>query len=149
MTTRRYTGVLAFHAGRVVLVREEYPTWGGEFWNIPSGRVEDGESPAEGAARELAEETGLVVPPADLVLVSTTVTTHGTRESRAWNHAVQVAATELRVADPDGIVSEARWFEIADAVEVLAILPYRPLAEPAVAYLTGRAEPVREWRFVL
>jgi 8-oxo-dGTP pyrophosphatase MutT (NUDIX family) len=60
----RYAGVLAFHDHRVVLVREAYPTWGGEFWNVPSGRVEDAETPAEGAARELAEETGLVVPPA-------------------------------------------------------------------------------------
>jgi ADP-ribose pyrophosphatase YjhB (NUDIX family) len=149
VTVARYAGVLAFHGRRVVLVREEYPTWGGEFWNLPSGRVEDDESPAEGAARELAEETGLVVAPADLLLVSTTVTAHGDRESRAWNHVVEVAATELCVADPDGIVREARWFDVADAVEVLAILPYRPLAEPAVAYLTGRAEPGREWHFVL
>jgi 8-oxo-dGTP diphosphatase len=55
----RFAGVLAFHEGRVVLVREQYPAWGGQFWNVPSGRVEDGESFAQGAARELAEETGL------------------------------------------------------------------------------------------
>jgi 8-oxo-dGTP diphosphatase len=143
----RYAGVLAFHRGRVVLVREEYPTWGGEFWNLPSGRVEEGESPAEGAARELAEETGLVVLPQRLRLVSTTVTTHGTRESRAWNHAVEVDSTVLRVADPDGIVREARWFDVPDAVAALALLPYRPLAEPAVAYLTGAVEAGRAWRF--
>jgi len=81
--------------------------------------------------------------------VSTTVTTHGARESRAWNHAVEVAAPELRVADPDGIVREARWFDVADAVEALALLPYRPLADPAIAYLTRRAEPGREWWFAL
>jgi 8-oxo-dGTP pyrophosphatase MutT (NUDIX family) len=43
----RYASVLAFHASRVVLVREEYPTWGGEFWNVPSGGVEEGETPVE------------------------------------------------------------------------------------------------------
>ncbi len=32
-------------------------------WDIPKGLAEPGETPAEAAARELAEETGLVVPP--------------------------------------------------------------------------------------
>jgi 8-oxo-dGTP diphosphatase len=146
---RRYAGVYAFHRGRVVLVREGYPTWGGEFWNVPSGRVEDGESAAEGAARELAEETGLVVRPEELVLVSTTATTHGAHESHAWNHSVEVASPHLRVADPDGLVREASWFEVANAVAVLSLLPYPPLAEPAVAYLTGRAELGRHWAYRL
>src|SRR5690349_8766255 len=35
----RYAGVLAEHREQVVLVREEYPRWGGPYWNIPSGRV--------------------------------------------------------------------------------------------------------------
>jgi len=33
----------------------------GTFWLTPGGGLEPGESPAQGAARELAEETGLVV----------------------------------------------------------------------------------------
>lgn len=36
-------------------------------WKLPSGRVELGESPREGVARELVEETGLSVDPDDLV----------------------------------------------------------------------------------
>jgi len=35
-------------------------------WKLPSGRVELGESPREGVARELEEETGLAVDPEDL-----------------------------------------------------------------------------------
>ncbi|MFC7046073.1 NUDIX domain-containing protein [Halobacteriaceae archaeon GCM10025711] len=35
-------------------------------WKLPSGRMELGESPREGVARELEEETGLAVDPADL-----------------------------------------------------------------------------------
>lgn len=36
-------------------------------FNFPGGHVEEGESPAEAAARELAEETGLVVEPWTLI----------------------------------------------------------------------------------
>ena len=35
-------------------------------WDIPKGGVEPGEGFAEAAARELQEETGLIVPPAEL-----------------------------------------------------------------------------------
>ena len=35
-------------------------------WGMPGGFLERGETPAEGAARELAEETGLLVSPFDL-----------------------------------------------------------------------------------
>jgi 8-oxo-dGTP diphosphatase len=143
----RYAGVLAFHDGQVVLVREEYPAWGGEFWNVPSGRVEDGETPAEGAVRELAEETGLVVEPEELTLVSTVTTAYDGGESRAWNHVVEVATARLRVDDPDGIIREARWFPRDEAIELLAELPYAPLSEPAVAYLRGEAPPGRQWAY--
>lgn len=142
----RYAGVLAFHEGRVVLVHEEYPTWGGPFWNVPSGRVEDGETPAQGAARELAEETGLVVAADDLILVSTVTATAEGRESRSWNHVVEVSTSEVRVDDPDGIIREARWFSRDEAIDRLTRLPYRPIAEPAVSFLRGVASQ-RHWTY--
>ncbi len=36
------------------------------FWFTPGGGLDDGESTAQGAARELHEETGLLVDPAEL-----------------------------------------------------------------------------------
>lgn len=44
-------------AGRILLVKPTYK----EGWVLPGGALEDNESPAEGCARELYEETGLVV----------------------------------------------------------------------------------------
>jgi 8-oxo-dGTP pyrophosphatase MutT (NUDIX family) len=38
----------------------------GQWWFTPGGGLDPGESPAQAAARELAEETGLVVDPDEL-----------------------------------------------------------------------------------
>jgi lipoyl(octanoyl) transferase len=48
-----------------VLVMRRTPERGG-FWQIVTGRLEQGESPEQAAARELEEETGLRVPVRDL-----------------------------------------------------------------------------------
>jgi ADP-ribose pyrophosphatase YjhB (NUDIX family) len=50
--------------GEEVLLVEDFRTPGA--WKLPSGRMELGESPREGVARELEEETGLSVAPDDL-----------------------------------------------------------------------------------
>lgn len=44
--------------GRVVLLRQFRPAAGGVLWEIPAGRLEPGESPADCVARELMEEAG-------------------------------------------------------------------------------------------
>jgi 8-oxo-dGTP diphosphatase len=144
---RRFAGVLAHHAGDVVLVRERYEGWGGPFWNVPSGMVESHETPAEGAARELAEETGLVVLPGDLRLRTTTSVVIDRDQLDSWNFEVDVDDPVLRTQDPDRLVQEARWFPVAEAVARLRLLPYRPLADPAIATLTARLAGVTHWTF--
>ena len=46
--------------GRVLVIRRGHPPGEG-LWTVPGGRLEPGETLAAGVAREVAEETGLVV----------------------------------------------------------------------------------------
>lgn len=57
-------GSTAVVDGDSLLLVEDFRSSG--EWKLPAGRIELGESPREGVARELEEETGLSVDPADL-----------------------------------------------------------------------------------
>lgn len=136
---RRFAGVLARHDGDVALVRESHVRWGGEFWSIPSGMVEAHETPQEGAVRELLEETGARVTSNGLVLRTRTSVRLEGEQLHSWNFEAEVDDRTLHVGDPDGLIREARWFSVEEAIAKLRRLPYRPLAEPAIATLLGES----------
>lgn len=43
----------------VIMVRVKRPLFSDALWELPAGAIEDGETPLEGAQRELSEETGI------------------------------------------------------------------------------------------
>ena len=145
---QRYAGVIAEYEGKIALVHERYEAWDKAYWNLPSGAVEAGESPAAGAIRELREETGLDTTSEALRLVwTTTVTEGGQTLSQSWNYVAAVTDPTLRIDDPDDSVTDAAWFSPQDAVRLLHHQPYPPLAVPALAYLQTAAHA--GWTFAL
>lgn len=59
-------GAVVVHEERVLLVRRGHAPFKGH-WTLPGGLLELGESLVEGVAREVREETGLVVEPVELI----------------------------------------------------------------------------------
>ena len=103
-------GVVAVDdADRVLLIwRHRFITdsWG---WEIPLGKVEEGESPIQAAAREFEEETGWRAGPLQHLI--DVQPTPGISDSR---HHVYTANGATRVGEPDGIESgRIEWISLS------------------------------------
>lgn len=97
-------------AGRFLVVRHSYADT--RRWGLPGGGYRPArETPQEAAAREIAEELGLRIAPADFCVLDTVTTT---LEAKRDTLTVLVAAapTENVVLSPE--LAEARWVEDVD-----------------------------------
>ena len=118
-------GAVVVHEGRVLLVRRGSEPLKGH-WTLPGGVLELGETVVDGVAREVREETGLLVEPLELVELVDRIHLETGRESgheagreasRVRYHYViadylcRITGGELRAAsDADAV----RWVERAE-----------------------------------
>lgn len=100
---RGFAGVILVDPRGWILLqeRDEHPRIDPDCWGLSGGHLEPGETPAEGALRELEEETGVRLDPGDLRAVGAFANDHrasyGTWD-RMWVYA---AACDLTDADID------------------------------------------------
>lgn len=135
-TVKGFAGVVVLRADLVVLVHEPDYFSGEPGWTMPSGHVEDGEAPALAAARELAEESGCVLDPSDLELFAVAEVQHqGATISTSWNFTAATTEARLGPVVPDMLVTDARWFGRADAIDLIAQTSYAPKREPILRFL--------------
>jgi ADP-ribose pyrophosphatase len=136
----RHPGASAIAAidddGAVILVQQYRHAVGGYLWEVPAGKLDAGEAPEACAARELAEETGVVA--ASLQRVGEVVTCPGFCDERIH----LFVATELRAVPPS-----------RGADEVIATVAHVPLAEACAMIDRGEirdaktiAALVQAWR---
>jgi mutator protein MutT len=74
-------GAVIVQHGKVVLIRRRYEPLAGQ-WSLPGGTLELGETLEDGAAREMLEETGLVVRVGPVIEVFDRITFDDTRRVR-------------------------------------------------------------------
>jgi ADP-ribose pyrophosphatase YjhB (NUDIX family) len=103
-------GAVVVHEGRVLLVqRGREPLKG--HWSLPGGLLEVGEPLLTGVAREVLEETGLVVEPIEFIELLDRIHREGDRVRYHYviaDYLCRVVGGELKAAsDADA----ARWVE--------------------------------------
>jgi len=108
-------------------------------WALPKGLVDPGESPAETAAREGFEETGIVGRvESKLGDVRYVYTWEGERVFKIVSFFLARAGRGRIGALPSGMeveVAEARWLPLADSPALLAYKGEREMAAKAVELL--------------
>ncbi|HEV7896884.1 MAG TPA: NUDIX hydrolase [Planosporangium sp.] len=120
--------------GRVLLLRQPP----GPGWSIPGGILDRGERPVVGAARELAEETGIRVDPARLRPGVPNAILHTSGRWIDMVFEVSVPADEVLSVD-EAEVHEAAWYPL-DALPRLTGPTARLLAHYGIGPLKDRAE---------
>jgi 8-oxo-dGTP diphosphatase len=134
----------------ILLVRQQGQTDPVETWSLPGGVVESGELPTEALLREVREETGLILADVGrLLYVKTSVDPSSASRGTTFVFDLEIGdpPSDLRPADPDGHVREARFFEVADAIARLRRLPRRMMREPLIAHLLGDVQPGALWLY--
>jgi ADP-ribose pyrophosphatase YjhB (NUDIX family) len=73
MPRKRGAGALlyAYKSKRFLLIKRSNFVSAPLTWALPGGSINDGEAVADGCAREVLEETGIVINPQDLYLIHT------------------------------------------------------------------------------
>jgi 8-oxo-dGTP pyrophosphatase MutT (NUDIX family) len=119
--------VLADASGRVLLFHVETEEVPGGWWELPGGGMDLGESYQEAAVREIREETGLVLDPAQIGPPTwRRDTTWRSRGKRRLQHEVvvfaQVPGDQPTIVDGGRSPTEiedyvtARWWNVAEII---------------------------------
>jgi len=130
-------------AGRVLLLRWIDPRDGLAVWMTPGGGIDDGETPAEAARRELLEEAGIGVESVGPLIMHQVV--RGADLIRDEDHFVVHFGGEQRSATaPDPGTDGWRWWTLPE-IETSTEFFHPPNIEHLLSHaLSGRMDPIED-----
>lgn len=112
--------------GRACLQQRPLGKAHGGLWEFPGGKVEPGEGPEAALARELAEEMGIIVDPADFAPIAFSADA-GEPEAGRPGLVILLYICRRWMGEPQCLEGEALgWF----VPEAMAELPMPPLDVP-------------------
>jgi 8-oxo-dGTP diphosphatase len=120
-------------------------TRGSTRWQLPKGHVSEGETEAQGAVREVREETGCAGTAEDdlgeIVFWFIASDLKGRRRIRKRVHFFLVHYVSGETRDHDGEVDDAAWYDAEVALRRLTFDSERQILEKALGVLRQKRAP--------
>ncbi len=122
---------------RFLLIKDPYKKWG-----LPKGHIDSGESLAETAQREVAEETGLcdLKLHASLGAIDWHFRLRGIRIHKTCHFFLFEAATGMPCPQAEEGILDCQWFTHSDAMKAISYENARKVLDRAGSIVTGRFE---------
>jgi 8-oxo-dGTP diphosphatase len=123
---------------QILLVKHNSEKGSREFWTLPGGVMELGETIHDGLIREIKEETGLVVNRINSIAYSAQKINHIANVTTLvyiFDILAKDCDGEIETQDPDGDILDIGFFSIEEAIEKLSQIPFRIMSEPVVKFL--------------
>jgi ADP-ribose pyrophosphatase YjhB (NUDIX family) len=121
--------------GRLLLLRQPP----GTGWSLPAGLLRRGETPVQGCVRELAEESGLVLPVEEMAPAVPSAVVHSRGRWVDVVFEARVAASGATLVPDGDEVLEAAWYRL-DALPPLTQATARLLAHYDIGPYAGYPE---------
>lgn len=128
-------GAAILHRGRVLAARRTAPPEAAGGWELPGGKVEDGEDPAAAVVREVDEELGCAIEVVGLLEEETTI-----RDG----YTLRVALAELVDGEPVPVEAQhdaVRWLGPDELDEVAWLSADVPFLDRVRELLEKEATP--------
>lgn len=140
-------GSLVIDNDRVLLVKRSNEPGKG-LWSVPGGHLELGEDVMEASVRELEEETGVRADPIGIVNVDTLIVRDAHGRIRYHYVLIDVLMTNAR-GEPraSGDVLEAKYFRLAEAIELSLTSTVRGLLQKIVSGKIDIWRPIPHYRY--
>ena len=140
MPIQRLSGAVVYaeHEGQMYLALV-HDIFG--HWTLSKGKIEEGESVEQGAARELKEEIGLDITIEDELGNNEYVASHpelGKIRKQVHYFLASAPYTEL-VLEQKGGLDDAKWFKVAEILDLNFYEDILPIVTKAITMLVGRS----------